>query len=226
MHNTAFQWMIATAIVFTTSVCLADDTLFEDNFDDGLSDKWQIVGLTKEDYRIRDGGLELRVQIGELTRTTPMLKINLPFTTSDTVVASVEVTVLGEFSQPGEMAGIYLSDETGREFGAKKQFVDDALVFAPGRYIFTGEPGEEGDAKKYDVDYTPADDSAGPLRILVDRGYAYFQVGPSAKGKYLNFFHSALRKKSQERGFCLTAAGAPAGAVHWVRFDNFRVFER
>jgi hypothetical protein len=121
---------------------------------------------------------------------------------------------------------VYLLDETGLEFGAKKERVGGKLVFAPGEYRFNGQPGEEGDPTKYAILYAPEAKEAGPLRVLVDRGNAFFQVGPSANDKYLNFFHSALRKEAKERGFCLTAAGAPDGAAHWVRFEDFRVFRR
>jgi hypothetical protein len=62
----------------TSSLFAADEVLFEDDFENGLSDRWQIVGLAKEDYRIRDGALELRVQPGKYKRETPMLKIILP----------------------------------------------------------------------------------------------------------------------------------------------------
>ena len=37
-------------------ICLAQDVLFEDAFEDGLSAKWEAVGLKKDDYRVRDGG--------------------------------------------------------------------------------------------------------------------------------------------------------------------------
>jgi hypothetical protein len=200
--------------------------LFEDDFDDGLSSKWQTVGLAKQDYRIRDGGLELRVQPGKLTRDTPMFKVILPFAPSEIIVASVEVTVLDRFTEPAEFAGLFLTAERGVEFGGKKQYMDGHLVFSPGNVEFIGQPGEEGDPAKYTLQYWPADKDAGPLRILVRNHYAYFQVGPSLEGKYLNFFHSAIRKNEKERGFGLVAAGGPDDAVHWVRFDNFRVFER
>jgi hypothetical protein len=202
------------------------NVLFADDFDQGLSEKWELVGLEKSDYRLRDGGLEIRVQPGELIEDTPMLKVVLPFTAADTVVASVRVTLLDEFTEEHEFAGVYLIDESGREFGAKKERVLGQLVYAPGRYEFIGLEGEEGDPDRYDIRYTIATDEAGPLRILVDRGYAYVQVGPSVEGKYQNHFHCAIREESKQRGFALTAAGAPEGVEHWVRFDDFRVFRR
>ena len=154
-----------------------------------------------------------------------MLKVLLPFTSQGTVVVSVKVTILDEFTQDGEFAGVFLIDERGWEFGAKKERVKGKLVFSPGNYRFDGKPGEEGDPGKHHVTYTAATKEAGPLRIIVDRGTAFFQVGPSADGKYLNFFDSAIRDTKQ-RGFCLTAAGAPDGASHWVRFEDFRVGTR
>ncbi len=204
-------------------VCLAEDVLFEDAFKKGLSNKWQLVGLKKEDYRFRDGGIELRVQSGKLTRHTPMLKVVLPFTSSDTVVASVRVTILDKFTEPEEFAGLYLTDEDGRDFGARKQQINGQLSFTPPKYEFIGEGLEQGGPENYARKFWPANDDAGPLRIIVRNHYAYFQVGPSAEGRYLNFFHSAIQKSQEKHGFALVAAGAPSDAIHWVRFDDFRV---
>lgn len=204
-------------------LCPAGNVLFEDDFEAGLSSKWQAVGLDQEDYRIRDGALELRVQPGKPTRDTPMLKVILPFTSSGTVVASVDVTILDRFTEPAEFAGLFLTAERGVEFGGKKQRIDGHLVFSPGKVQFIGKAGEEGNPAKYTRKYWPADKAAGPLRIIVRNHYAHFQVGPSTEGKYLNLFHSAIRKNEKQRGFSLVAAGGPEDAEHWVRFDNFRV---
>lgn len=213
----------AAVCLFGSPMCLAQNVFFQDDFDGGLSNKWQAVGLKKEDYRIRDGRLELRVQPGKLSRDTPMLKVVLPITSSDTVIASVEVTILDEFTEPEEFAGLFFTDERGMHFGGQKQLIRSRLVFSPGKYDFIGKPGEEGDPAKYAVKYWPADKDAGPLRIILREHYAFFQVGPSSEGKYLNLFQSAIGENQKERGFSLVAAGGPDDAVHWVRFDNFRV---
>jgi len=99
-------------------------------------------------------------------------------------------------------------------------------VFSPGNVEFIGEEGEEGDPQQYALKFWPANEVYGPLRIIVRGDYGHFQVGPSQKGKYLNFFHSALRKNEPKRGFCLSASGGPSDRDHWVRFDNFRVTRR
>ena len=69
MRATTFSLL---ALVFAIGPARADDVLFEDDFKNGLSPKWQVVGLDKKDYRIKDGGLELRVQNGPPKKDTPM----------------------------------------------------------------------------------------------------------------------------------------------------------
>jgi hypothetical protein len=201
----------------------ADEVLFEDTFKDGLSPKWQVVGLDTKDYRVRNGGLEMRVQNGERGKGTPMLKVVLPFKVGDDVTASVRVTLLDGFTADKEYAGMYPLTNGGREFGAKKERVGGKLVFAPGKYKFKGKDGEQGDVSKYEVTYTDATEDAAALRIIVQGSIGFFQVGPSAKDEYKTFFHSALDDDATERGFCLTAAGAPDRALHWVRFTDFKV---
>lgn len=218
--------LISAAVALTCLTCSTSgfaEEMFADDFDDGLSSEWRIDGLDEQDYRIRDGGLEMRVQPGKLTRDTPRLSIVLPFTASESVAATVEVTILDRFTEPAEFAGMYLMDENGLEFGARKQRINGYLVFSPGAPEFIGRAGEEGDPSQYAVKYWPANQEMGPLRIIFRGGHAHFQVGPSTEGEYATYFHSAINENATEYGFCLIAAGGPDDGEHWVRFDNFRV---
>jgi hypothetical protein len=210
-------------IIATAQLGVAEEVLFEDTFDRGLSPKWSLVGLKKEDYRIQNGSLEMRVHPGRATKETPMLMVLLPFDTAETVTASVDLTPLDRFTEPTEAAGLFLTDEDSAEFGAQKMNVNGHLVFSPGEVEFIGKKGTEGDPQQYSLKFWPANDEFGALRIIVRDNYGYFQVGPSQEGKYLNFFHSALRPKEPKRGFALRASGGPTDKEHWVRFDNFRV---
>lgn len=225
MHDATKRSVAGLLLLLTAAAASAEDVLFEDDFDSGLSPEWQVIGFTKDDYRLRDGGLEVRLPRSRVGVKRPMVKVVLPFTSDDTITASVEITLLDRFTHDGEFAGMYLTDEDGPEFAARKMRVDGRLVFSPGDVDFRGKPGEEGNPNKYATTYLAATPDDGPIRILVDRGYAFFQVGPNAKdgSRYLNFFYSAIQANRKERGFCLTADGAPDGAEHWVRFDNFRV---
>lgn len=214
-----------TVWLLSSSVGFGDELLFEDNFDAGLSEKWRIIGLEKTDYRVRDGALEIRLRPWNEKLPQPMLKVDLPFGTADSVVASVDVHVEHETMKRGEHAGISLNDRVGVSFTGRVTNIDGHILLAPGQVEFIGKPDEEGNPGKYTVKYWPADKDYGPLRILVRGHYAHFQVGPSKDGNYKTFFHSALRESNDGLGFGLYATGESDDANRWVRFDNFRVFK-
>ena len=204
-------------------VTAAETVLFEDSFKTGLSEKWQVVGLDKKDYRVKDDGLEMRVQVGK-PKNPPMLKVVVPFEEKGILSASVTITLLDEFTTDGECAGLYLTTNGSREFSAEKKRVKGNVVFSPGKHVFKGKKGEEGNRDSYDVIYTEA--TKDPLRIIAQGNYGFFQVGPSAKGEYQTFFHSILKDEVKERGFSLAACGAPEKANHWVRFSEFKVVKQ
>lgn len=212
-------------VVAVRNVVAGDEVLFEDNFDKGLSPKWSVVGLKKDDYRIKNGALEMRVQPTKAGKTTPVLSLQLPFATSETVVASVDLTALDPFTERGETAGLYLLDEDRPEFEAEKTNVSGYFVFSPPELVFIGKKGTEEEARRRDfaVKFWPANDELGAIRIIVRGHQGYFQVGPSREGQYLTLFERALNRDSNKRGFALSAYGGPSDKEHWVRFDNFRV---
>lgn len=136
------------------------------------------------------------------------------------------ITVLDKFTADSEFGGVELIDEDGSVFKASKERQNGKLVYTPGEVDFLGKDGEQGDVTKYKTILIEEKPEAGPLRIIVDHGYAFFQVGPSKEGKYHNHFYCAIRNKPEARGFALITAGAPKDSSHWVRFENFRVFKR
>ncbi len=207
-------------------LCGAQELLFEDSFETALSDKWEFVGLDREDVRIRDGALEIRLETLADPRSQRVLKVNLPFSTADSVVASVEVTVIGESLPHGAFAGLCLTNANGTEFTVRKTNIDGYFVLSPGEVEFIGEEGQEGEPGKYTVKYWPADPSFGPLRVIVRGDYAHFQVGPNQDGSYKNLFHSAINPSAEGMGFGLTVVGSKdvdMSGERWVRFDNFQV---
>lgn len=226
------RWMPLTVVlclswlVLGTQSARGDEIYFEDTFQKGLSDKWEIVGLKPEDYRIKNSGLEVRVQPGKLTSKTPHFKVKLPVPVRETVAVAVHVTVLDPFTAEGELAGVQLLEGDRTVFSVHKQLQAGRLIYTPAEVEFIGKAGEEGDLKKYKTIVVKESPEAGPLRIVVDNDYAFFQVGPSAKGKYHNHFYSAINWDAKQGGFALVAAGAPKDSNHWVRFENFRVYKR
>lgn len=207
-----------------TAVSSAEEkVLFSDDFAAELSPKWQRVGLTDEDVRLRDGALEIRLRPHEKGKLPPMLRVDLPFTTAGTVIASVQVIVPDNGLRRGAEAGLCLTAAGRPEFTVRKTNIDGYQVFAPGEVRFLGQPGQEGDPGQYSVTYWPARATDGPLRIIVRGHYAYFQTGPTQSGEYRTLFHSAIQEGNEGLGFCLFATGGDSEEERWVRFDNFRV---
>ncbi|MDZ4821276.1 MAG: hypothetical protein SGJ20_20130 [Planctomycetota bacterium] len=223
MHRIITLSLAAFLCLVLGQLSFGEEVLFEDKFEGKLSPKWKIVGLKKEDYRIKNGELEMRVQPGEKTKDSPMLKVLIPFEAKDNVTASVDLTIVDKFTEPTETAGLYLINESGPEFRAEKRKLNGLLVFSPAKPEFIGKQGEDGDPQQYALKFWPANESFGALQIIVSSDRAFFQVGPSKDGKYLNLFHSAIITDRPGRGFGLRTCGGPADKEHWVRFDNFRV---
>lgn len=219
---------IACGLLVGSQISHAGDVIFEEEFGDGLSDRWQVVGLPETDYRVKDGGLEIRAQPDAWGRDLPVIQVFLESGFGESTTASVDVRVLEKFQQDGAFAGLFLIDDDGPDFRITKKRLDGNLVFSPGRYTYRGAGPEHENLDAYEVTYPLASDDAGQVRIIVrgDR-YAYAQVGPANKGKYtngryLNLFHSAIGK-STKTGFGLAVGGAKPGSDVWVRFDNFRI---
>lgn len=205
------------------TACAGQTVLFEDSFEKGLAAEWEVVGLEEDDYRVREGALEVRLKPRAAGEERPTLRVSLPFSTEGPVTAAVEVTVLGEPLRRGELAGLCLTHLGKAEFTVRKTNIDGYFVLSPGEPEFMGRPGEEGDPSHYAVKYWPAKPEFGPLRIIVRGDYAYFQVGPSADEKYRTLFHSAIADEEEGLGFGLVVEGESGSEERWVRFDDFRV---
>lgn len=136
------------------------------------------------------------------------------------------MTLLDKFTAEGEQAAVHFFDDHGSVFQGAKERRGERLVYTPGAVDFIGKDGEEGDETKYNTILIDESPDAGPLMILVDKSYAYFQVGPSKAGNYHNHFNSAISPRTTGRGFGLLTFGAPPGANHWVRYEKFQIIRR
>ena len=166
-----------------SNLCLAEEILFEDTFDEKLSPQWKAINLKEDEYRIKNGGLEMRVLPVNKKTGPPMLMVHLPFTKNDTVTASVELSLIDRFTEPSETAGLYLTDEDSREFSAEKKNINGFLVFSPGKVEFIGKnDGNRGDPQQYALKFWPANEESGPLRIIVRGSNGFFRPDHQGKG--------------------------------------------
>ena len=149
-------------LLLVCSTACSEELLFEESFETGLSPRWRVEGLASSEYRVRNGRLELRLQPAIKGPVKAMLRVDLPFTTADSVTASAEVTPVSGPLPRGGVTGLYFVDANGLNSGMRKTNIEGFFVSAPGEVDFIGKPGEEGDPGRYTVKYWPADDHQGP----------------------------------------------------------------
>ena len=133
LTNVIFAAVLFLACIANPSTSEGQTVLFEDNFDNGLSDKWITNGLNKEDYRIRDGALELKLQT-DGKKGWPMIKVDIGFSTAIGAVASVDVTPVDGDPLPRNLAAtLCLTDRNGVEFRARKTNIQRILRACAGQ---------------------------------------------------------------------------------------------
>jgi hypothetical protein len=213
---------IALGLAADLGQAVGDEPPVVEEFGEGWESRWTLSGLGPEDYRVRNGGIEVRVVPTERDELGGMLMIDLKRSTEDTLIGSVCVTVIEGELPRGASAGLAAARPGAPFFSVWKTNQDGYLLLSPGQPEYVGDDGEEGDPSEYAVKYWPATERAGPLRVIVRDDYAYFQVGPSDAGTYLNPFHSAILPSRGDVGFALRVRGGDPDRPCWVRFDQVR----
>lgn len=214
--------LIALGLVIAVGRAGADEPLLVETFGEGWESRWSLSGLAPEDYRVREGGIEVRVVPTERDELGGLLKIDLKRSTSETLIGSVRVTVIEGELPRGAAAGLAAMDGDEPVFSVWKTNQDGYLLFSPGLPEFVGKEGDEEDPSGYAVKYWPANEQAGPLRVIVRDDYAHFQVGPSDDERYLNLFHSAILPSRGDIGFALRVRDGDPEHPCWVRFEEVR----
>ena len=64
MHRIVLPVFASLQIFAAAQMALAQEIVIEDTFDNALSPMWTFVDLQTDDYRVKNGALEMRVQPG------------------------------------------------------------------------------------------------------------------------------------------------------------------
>ena len=120
---------IAFAALGTARHATGEDVLFEDNFDRRLDrPSGRPSGWRKTTTESATADWRFVFSLEDVPVTRRCVLVLLPFKTSESVIASVEVTPLDQFTSPDESAGLFLTDADSREFGAEKRNLDGELA--------------------------------------------------------------------------------------------------
>ncbi len=174
--------------------------LFQERFDGKLAEGWTWLKRDDTRWRLREGGLELRVQpeqVNALARTVPDAG-------GGPYAIEVTLTSVPQPTQQYEQAGLfwYANGEPGPKF--VKERIDGKI------YVFPG--------KKEMAEETVT------LRWVVQGQRYTAQYRPGGQGDFLTAYSDTM--PAAEKGklqVALTCFHGPADAEHWVRLKDFRI---
>ncbi len=199
--------ILVAAVVLTThsfAWSAEPQLVFEDRFDAKLAEGWSWLREDKPAWRIRDGGLEIRVQPGKAGTVKNALVRDVPERGGDRWTFEVSVTNLSEPIQQYEQAGITWYHDGKPIFKLVKELVDGKVVIVPGKI--------------------PVAEKTVRLRLNVqgDRYVAEFR--PEGQDKWQQAATGTLKPAGQgKEQISLQCYDGPPNAEHWMRFTDFRI---
>ena len=175
---------------------------FSDSFAGKLGAGWRWLREDRKAWRIKDGGLEIRVQPGlagtvknALVRKAPD-RAKGPYTVDVTITSHTVPTV--QFEQ----AGItwYHNGKPAMKF--VKELVNGKVLIVPG--------------------LKPMDAGTVQLRLVVSGTRWTALYRPGGKGEFLTAAGGKLPAPGADE-ISIQCYNGPPDAEHWIRFDDFRI---
>lgn len=178
--------------------------LFEDPFDGKLADGWTWLRENPQNWRIREGALEIRVEPGAGQDVKNALVRKAPDRSAGKVAVEVTVTFTASPTRQFEQAGITWYQAGTPRFKLVHELVDGQLVIIPGR--------------------APAPQKTVQLRLVFEGQQYAAQFRPDGQGPFQTVATGTLPLAADEQ-VSIQCYHGPADEEHWIRFDNFRILQ-
>ncbi len=178
--------------------------VFEDKFDAKLGDGWAWLRENTTAWRIRDGGLEIRVEPGLANNVKNALLRPAPDRSQTSYAVEVTITFTTPPTNQYEQAGITWYQKGTPVFKLVHEHIDGKDYIIPGK--------------------VPAPEKTVRLRLLVTKDKYTAQVQPNANGDFKTEASGNLAPGAEEQ-ISIQCYNGPANAEHWMRFDDFRIGE-
>jgi regulation of enolase protein 1 (concanavalin A-like superfamily) len=203
--------------LFTVTVCLAGDVLFQDDFKGKLGDGWSWVREHHEGWRVTERGLEVRVEPGNMWGPANNARNVFVRPAPDPAREEIEISVTVENrpTEQYEQVDLVWYYDDSRMVKLGQELVDGRLSIVMGR--------EEAD-KTRTIAIIPLDSFSVRLRLMVK--------GNRVRGQ----FRTPDAKDWRDAGECDSPAPidskpkvslqfyqGPANAEHWARVTGFRI---
>lgn len=180
------------------------NVLFEDTFDKKPGHGWTWLRENKDAWRIKDGGLEIRVEPGGGNTVKNALLRKAPDRSKKKFSVEVSVTFTADPTQQYEQAGITWYHQKKPVFKLVHEQIDGKTWIIPGR--------------------KPAPGKTVQLRLLVDGTRWTAQFRENLKGEFQTAASGQLPAPGDDQ-LSIQCYNGPPLAEHWIRFDDFRIVE-
>jgi regulation of enolase protein 1 (concanavalin A-like superfamily) len=200
----AFLLVIAVVLTAAVSPMRAAEPLlvFEDRFDGKLGEGWAWIREDKPAWRIREGGLEIRVQPGKAGTVKNALVRDIPNRGQEKWVIEVNVTNLSQPIQQYEQAGMTWYRDGKPIFKLVKELVDGKTVIVPGKI--------------------PIAEKTVRLRLTVHGNRYVAEFRPKGQEQWRQAATGTLPAAGKDQ-IGLQCYDGPPAAEHWMRFSEFRI---
>ncbi|NIL97097.1 MAG: hypothetical protein GTO62_08160 [Planctomycetales bacterium] len=178
------------------------DLLYEDTFDERLGEGWTWLREHPEDWRIENGGLEIRVRPGKAPTVQNALVRKAPDRSRTRYAVEVTVTFLTAPTQQYEQAGITWYHQQKPVGKLVHEHIDGQEWIIPGR--------------------KPAPQRTVQLRLVVRGRHWTAQFRPDLEAEFQTAGSGRLPPPGDDQ-ISIQCYDGPAEAEHWIRFDDFRI---
>jgi regulation of enolase protein 1 (concanavalin A-like superfamily) len=209
------RWTLAAFGLAAGMTCLADETVFKDDFKGKLADGWSWVREDSQGWRVTERGLEIRAQPGNMWGPANNAKNVLVRPAPDTAKAAIAVAVTVE-NQPAEQyeqADLVWYYDDGHMVKLGQELVDGKLSIVMGR--------EEGDRART-VAIIPLHSFSVRLRLVVSGNEIRGQFRPGDSANWQDAGACGLPVKGPAK-ISFQVYNGPANSERWARFSEFRV---
>ena len=193
-------------LLWTSTALFAADPqiVFKDKFDTKLGDGWAWLRENPKAWRIKDGGLEIRVEPGLANNVKNALLRLAPDRSKASYAVEVTITFTAPPTNQFEQAGITWYQKGNPVLKLVHEHIDGKDYIIPGK--------------------VPAPEKTVRLRLLVTKGKYTAQFQPNAKGEFKTVASGNLAPSAEEQ-ISIQCYNGPTDVEHWMRFDDFRIAE-
>jgi hypothetical protein len=192
----------AVASLILLGAAASDRTIFEDRFEGRLGAGWTWLRENPGSWRLREGALEIKVELGVADTVKNALLRTAPDRGTGTYAIEVVVTNTAPPTQLYEQAGITWYCGGKPIFKLVKELIDGDLYIIPGKISMSSRSVR--------------------LRLVVARDSFSAQYQPDGKGDFQTAASGPLPPPDND-AVSIQCYNGPPEAEHWIRFDDFRI---